>query len=121
MPTKPAQAQAVLRAAPAHYFVASSKAITDTLFAPIDGVTAKGFYRKTRGGIRFHDCRGEAFAFLVANRYGERFFVSCSKDVKGRFFFMFGLSEKDGYKLGISDLSCSAEAELASRLWDQLN
>jgi hypothetical protein len=102
------------------YFVSRKSEITDTLFAPLRGGTASGYYKTVKGGIRFHHPTGECFAFLVANRYGERFFVSCGKQSDGRVFYSYALAEKGRQILGLPE-SLIKQHEIASTIWNMMN
>ena len=107
-----------LHITPTVYFVKSASDLTDTLFLP--GGTASGTYKIRKNGILFHKPTGEPFAFLVANRHDERFFVTCSKQDDGRLRYMHGLCSTDEDYLGLADLSYREERETARRVWDSL-
>ena len=100
------------------YFVRKNSQITDTLFLP--GGTASGTFKVTAAGILFSNLQGEPFAFLVANRHGERFFVSCSRSEPdgGRIRYLFSTMTCDEKYLGLPD-SLMARHELAETLWNQ--
>lgn len=91
--------------------------LIDTLFEPIYGKTAAGFYKKRARGILFSRPNGEPWFFLVANKWGERFFVSCGQ-LNGRFFYMHDLSHRDEEALGIEKLKYSQKGELAQSIWN---
>lgn len=82
--------------------------------------TADGFYRKRRNGVMFFKPDGEPFAFLVANKYGERFFVTCSK-VSGKTWFSYALTEADEKRIGLSGATYRAKIETAERVWNGLS
>lgn len=92
----------------------------ETLFQPIDGRTAAGFYKKRSAGVLFSRPSGEPWFFLVANKWGERFFVSCGQ-VNGRTVFMHSMSERDEQAVGIDGLKYSEKGELAESIWNSLN
>lgn len=92
----------------------------ETLFQPINGKTAAGFYKKRAHGILFSRPSGEPWFFLVANKWGERFFVSCGQ-VDGRVFYMHSLSQRDEETLGIEKLKYSESHELAESIWNEIN
>jgi hypothetical protein len=96
------------------------KEMIDTLFQPINGKTAAGFYKKRARGILFSRPSGEPWFFLVANKYGERFFVSCGQ-VNGRVFYMHSMSERDEQAVGINELKYSQQRELAESIWNLAN
>lgn len=92
----------------------------NTLFQPINGKTAAGFYNKRARGILFSRPSGEPWFFLVANKWGERFFVSCGQ-VNGRVFYMHSMSERDEQAVGIDGLKYSQQRELAKSIWNLAN
>jgi hypothetical protein len=98
------------------YFTENTTAAVDTLFNPHMGRTASGTFRKLSGGILFRDLKGEKRAFLVMNKQGEKFFVSCFQDEKGKTFFMNALSSNDERFLGIHGLSFSEKSILAHNI-----
>lgn len=106
-----------LHITPTVYFVKSAKELVDTLFTPPR--TASGTYKLRSNGILFFKPTGEPFAFLVANRHNERFFVTCSRQEDGKLRYMHGLSTSDEQYLGIADLSFSQDMALARRVWDE--
>lgn len=106
----------IIETAPGIYFCRTSKEATETLFKPRNGRTASGFYKPRKGGFLLHDMAGKPFAFLVNNRHGERFFVSCSRHDDGRIHFAFALSSLDEKRLGIETLSYSEERDLAESI-----
>ncbi len=100
-------------------FVASKAAVVDSLFRPVNGRTASGFYKTRKTGVAFHKADGALFAFLVCNRHGERFFVSASTD-SGRPRYMFSTSTPDEERLGIAGLGWTAQHDEAARIATQL-
>jgi hypothetical protein len=94
--------------------------LIDTLFHPINGKTADGFYKKRARGILFSRPSGEPWFFLVANKWGERFFVSCGQ-VNGRTVYMHSMSERDEQAVGIDGLRYSQKGELAGAIWNSLS
>jgi hypothetical protein len=96
------------------WFAESLEALTDSLFAP--GGTASGWYEKRKGGILFRRGNGEPWFFLVANKYAERFFVSCGKQSDGRTFYSYALASVDEKALGMP-ASYSALNEIAESVW----
>lgn len=108
----------ILRTGPACYFVRKTSQITDSLFNPKG--TASGTFKPTAGGILFSNLQGQPFAFLVANRHRERFFVSCSRSEPdgGRIRYMLTTMTCDERTLGLPE-SLMARHDLAETLWDQ--
>ncbi len=96
-------------------FARTPALLTASLFE--GGGTANGTFKVRKDGVLFLNAKGEPFAFLVANRHGERFFVSCSKR-EGGIFYMFGLADSDASLLGISSLGYKARGDEAIRVWD---
>lgn len=84
------------------------------------GTNIFGFYRVRKGGVLLLDKNRVLFAFLVNNRYGERFFVSAHRIPDGRIRFMYALTEEAERLLGIDKLSYSEEQALAHRSIEQL-
>jgi hypothetical protein len=105
----------MIRTAPGVFFAPSKREALDTLFAPVDGRTASGWYKRTSGGVTFYGMDGEPFAHLVINRYGERFFVTASRSPSdnGRTRYMYALADRDGERLGVAGLSYGDERRLA--------
>lgn len=97
-------------------FARTPALLTESLFNA--GGTASGMFRVRKGGILFLSGKGEPFAFLVANRHGERFFVSCSRHDNGKIVYAFGLGSGDESALGLSGMGYSAQGAEASRVWD---
>lgn len=92
------------------YYVPHSKAgITRSLFTP--GGTASGTYRPGPGGILFLGMDGQPEFFLVANRHGERFYVSTDTLPDGRRFYMHALTTRTENKL-FSGVSCLYSAQI---------
>ena len=95
-------------------FARNDSAFAETLFDR-DG-TASGLYKVRKRGIEFLKPCGELFAFLVANRYGERFFVSARK-IDGKKRYMYSTSNEAEKLLNLSDLGSYAKTELARETW----
>lgn len=109
-------------------FARTPALLTASLFHK--GGTANGTYKVRKGGVLFLNAKGEPFAFLVANRWNERFFVSAfiyegdektPKSVKGKLHYMHGLSDRDGVTLGVSGLGWIAEHNEADRIWNEVS
>lgn len=79
-----------------------------------------GFYSVKKGrGITFFDLAGTPFAFLVAHRPGERFFVTCSMTCEG-LRYMHSTSSIDEVKLGIDKLGYGDTNRLAQCIIEDL-
>jgi hypothetical protein len=79
-----------------------------------------GTFKKRKWGILFLE-NAIPFAYMVANKHGERFFVTCSLQDDGRIRYMFGLADSDKVKLGLADFSYLQERSEAERIWENLN
>lgn len=112
------QKDAVLKIGNASF--TTKRGMTETLFTPIDGKTAAGFYQKRKRGILFSRPSGEPWFFLVANKWGERFFISCGQ-VNGKTFYMHAMSGRDESLLGIDGMKYSERQNLAAETWESIN
>lgn len=81
----------------------------------------RGTFQKRRTGVLFETKDGKPFAFLVANRHGERFFVTCSRQEDGRIRYMFSLCSLDARVLGFEGESYTQERDVAQRVWGELS
>lgn len=79
-----------------------------------------GVYKRRTGGITFYDASGEPFGFLVTNRHGERFFVTCS-DKAGKIYYMFSTCTITERRLGIEGMGLRDQRELADQIVDKLD
>lgn len=101
------------------FFVSSNKLLVESLFK--SSQTASGVFKVRKNGILFFGGDGNPFAFLVANRFGERFFVSCRKNELGKGIrFFFSLMESDEKRLGVLLSSRHSMHAIASRLWNEI-
>lgn len=100
-------------------FARNGAALVETLFDASG--TASGLFRIRKNGVLFMAPDGTPFAFLVANRHGETFFVSASRQSDGRISYMFTISDADAVRLGISSLGYSARSDEAARVWAVVN
>jgi hypothetical protein len=91
--------------------------LVETLFQP-EG-TASGFFHIAKNGILFSDLQGNPFAFLVANRHDERFFVSCSRSKPdgGLIRYMFSTCTIDEKRLNLPD-GYTDRLNLARDTWE---
>lgn len=89
--------------------------LIESLFNPVEGRTLNGIYKKRKNGIALNRCDGSPWMFLVANRWGERFFVSAFKGDDVRTRYMHGLTSSDEKAIG---LSYSEEMQCASDVWE---
>jgi hypothetical protein len=62
-----------------------------------------GFWDHHQDGVLLMDRDRKPFAYVVNNRQGERFFVSCSQNDDGKVWFMHGLDERAAARLGLPD------------------
>jgi hypothetical protein len=109
-----------LHITPQVYFVKSGKALVETLFQPTG--TASGIFKIRKDGILFMRPNGDPFAFLVANRHGERFFVTCYRfEGDGKMRYMHALTEEGERLLGLFEMSFKESHETASRVWKEAN
>lgn len=79
-----------------------------------------GYFKVRRRGVVFFDASKREFAFLVANKFNERFFVTCARR-DGRLWFMHALSEGDAARLGLAGLGLGETRQLAETLWSSLS
>ncbi len=98
-------------------FARNDSAFTKTLF-DCDG-TACGLFKVRKRGIEFMKPNGELFAFLVANRFGERFFVSAHK-VDGKKHYMHSTTSEANKLLNLINLGSYAKMELARETWEKV-
>ena len=98
------------------FFVRYKKAFVRSLFQ--GPVTPSGFFKVRKNGVLFLAADGNPFAFLVANKHGERFFVTCRKAAEtGRLRYMYTLVESDIQKLGLVGVAFAKKVEIAERIW----
>ena len=99
------------------YFV-EKKNVTSTLFE--SGGTASGYFHKLpKRGIRFYNMQDEPILFLVNNKHGERFFVSCymfGKDM----YYMNAVSTTTEKMLGLDSISYSEGIDLANDIFESV-
>jgi hypothetical protein len=85
------------------------KHFTDTLFTPIEGKTAGGFFTlhtsKKHGtkAVRFYRPNGDLFAIILSN--GTEASARSAWIHDGRAMNLFGMTEKDDAALGLSGMS----------------
>jgi len=96
------------------WFAPSLSALASSLFQ--SGGTASGFFKVRKHGVLFHHGNGEPFVFLVANKHGERFFVSCGRQSDGRTVYLHALTSRDREVFGIPEKMFDAGA-LAESIW----
>ena len=100
------------------FFVSSPKLLVESLFQSPH--TASGIFKVRKNGILFLSGDGTPFAFLVANRFGERFFVSCRKNELGKGIrYFFSIMDADEKRLGMPE-SIQGKHAIASRLWNEI-
>lgn len=103
------------------FFVSKKTEVVDSLFE--GPTTAAGTFKVRSNGIVFCDLKDEPHSFLVANRHGERFFVSCSwyySAGRRRLHYSLGVSQRSMKMLGIEELSFIEQMELAASLWEKV-
>ena len=69
----------------------------DTLFYPVNGRTANGYYKKTSDGVHLYDLQGKPRAFVREDGVGP---VTIHKTERG-IRYMFGLCSLDADWLGV--------------------
>ncbi|WP_157763890.1 hypothetical protein [Paraburkholderia aromaticivorans] len=84
---------------------------------PVTG--GAGFYRHTSRGITLYKGDRMPFAYAVANDRQGYFFVTAHMTNEG-VRYMFSTCSSDANYLGIHDMSCREESELASGLRKQI-
>lgn len=95
-------------------FAKNEKELINSLFG--SGSTASGTYKvKKTGTILFYDLQGTLFAARIANKYGEKFFVS-ARLYNNKPRFQFDVSDLDKQKLGIAGLTFGHEKAIAENL-----
>ena len=99
-------------------FAKNNAEFTGTLFRPVNGRTAHGFYSKRRNGYLLRDAQGNARAFIVNNSHGERFIVTAHDTDKG-VRFMFSTCADTEQWLGLDRLSYSEECAAARAAAEQ--
>jgi hypothetical protein len=97
-------------------YVKNDAEFTDTLFNPVNGKTASGFYKKVKGGVKLFDAQKKLFAFVVNNKFNEQFLVSATQLENGKTWYSQGLSNADTQKLGFTELGFMQENELAKQI-----
>lgn len=99
-------------------FVRGSRALTNTLYQPINGKTADGFYRVHRNAVRLYKPNGDLFAAIVKfSDSGSCGFVSAGTH-DGKPYFMQGMCSLDEDFLRLPK-SYIAECDLAESLFKQ--
>ena len=93
-------------------FVNGKKALTDTLFNPVDGKTADGYYTVKPGGVLLHAANGDPRVFIVDRTPGRPLsaWAVTAHTHNGRVRYMHALSSTDerfadfpdGYTAGIT-------------------
>lgn len=99
-------------------YAASDKEFTASLFKP--NGTAYGYYKARKNGVLLMDMQKEPFAFVVNNRHGEQFFVSCLKREDGRIVYFHSTTERANQVLGLDKLGYMAGIELAQHVIKQV-
>lgn len=81
-----------------------------------------GSFKKRKRGIMFYGKDNLPIAFLVANRYDERFFVSATS-LNGKIWYSYAMSDCTAQFLGFDDddgiaTRIELERRLARELWN---
>lgn len=92
--------------------------LLNSLFKPVEGKTLDGIYKKRKNGVALNRGSGEPWIFLVANRWGERFFVSAFRGDDGRTRYLHGLTSADEKAIGFT---FSDEMKCARDTWEKVN
>ena len=92
--------------------------LMESLFWPVEGRTLDGIYKKRKNGIALNRPDGEPWMFLVANRWGERFFVSATRLDDGKTWYSYGLSKKDEKFISEGYLE---RCQIAEKVWQEVN
>ena len=95
-------------------FAKNDSALVETLF-DLDG-TARGTFKIRKRGVEFYKPDGDLFAYLVANEYGERFFVSAFIHDGKKHYMQSTTSEAESL-LNLEGLSYLEGIELARNVW----
>ena len=98
-------------------YAANDKEFISTLFQT--GGTAYGYYKVKKNGILLMDMQKIPFAFVVNNKHGEQFFVSCIKQEDGRIRYFYSTTGRDETILGLDKLGYMAGLELARNVINQ--
>lgn len=77
-----------------------------------------GSFKKRKRGIMFYDKDNSPKAFLVANTYGERFFVSATIQ-NGKVWYNYAMTDHSAQFLGFDD-GITTQSELKDRLAREL-
>ena len=85
------------------YFVEGAKALAETLFNPLNGKTAAGYYKRLKGRVMFYKPDGTLFAAFVHNAWFTGLVSASSCD--GKLFYMHGLATIAESAFGLSELS----------------
>lgn len=98
-------------------FARNDSVFVKTLFDN-DGA-AQGLFKVRKRGVEFMKPNGDLFAFLVANKHGERFFVSAFK-TDGKKRYMYSTTSEAEKLLNLSELGYRDKIELARKTWEQV-
>jgi hypothetical protein len=98
-------------------YAKNSREFTETLFRPVNGRTANGFYRKLAQGYQIFTPQKELIAFVKAPIRGENAFAVSAGMHNGRAFYMFGLSDAAEKFLGLDGIKYSAQLEACEQLF----
>ena len=105
---------------PGRVWALAGKDVKASAAAACADKTIDGVYKRSSRGITFYDPAGEPFGFLVTNRHGERFFVTCSLNA-GKIYYMHSTCSITERRLGISDMGLIDQRDLADLIVDTLD
>lgn len=105
---------------PGRVWAIAGKDVKASAAAACSDPSISGVYKRTSVGITFYDPAGEPFGFLVTNRHGERFFVTCSEKA-GKIFYMFSTCTITERRLGIEGMGLRVQRDLADKIVDKLD
>ena len=101
------------------YYAPNKSAMLDTLFNPINGRTANGYYRRVKHGIRLYNVQGTLFAYIAMHE-ARPFIVSASTLDNGKVWYMQGLSSLDREYMGLDKLGYTQTREEIERATNEL-
>lgn len=105
-----------------HIFVPRKADIVETLFKPINGRTASGYYTRGKGrnrnGINFYYADGTPAVAVInyqnkGREFGFHSFSACPEGIRT----MYSICTSDKKRLGIADLGYIASHDLAAAVW----
>lgn len=101
-------------------FAKNDKEFINTLFMKRDS-TALGYYRVMKNGIKLMDHQKQPIMFIVNNRHGEQFIVSCKKLDNGKTLYSYALSSSDEELIGFDKLGYREQIEATKQAIESIN